>query len=113
MRALSIRQPWAWLVLHAGKDVENRTCSTCYRGRILVHAGLQLNRDAYAWVAEHFPHLQLPAPRELQLGGYLGESGLVLRSAKPGTFVASTGKLSLYAVDDALLQLVHPDEAAT
>lgn len=24
MRALSIRQPWAWRILHEGKDVENR-----------------------------------------------------------------------------------------
>ena len=24
MKALSIRQPWAWLILHAGKDIENR-----------------------------------------------------------------------------------------
>ncbi len=25
MLALSIRQPWAWAVIHAGKDVENRS----------------------------------------------------------------------------------------
>ena len=24
MLAVSIRQPWAWAVIHAGKDVENR-----------------------------------------------------------------------------------------
>jgi len=24
MKALSVRQPWAWAILHAGKDVENR-----------------------------------------------------------------------------------------
>lgn len=39
MRALSIRQPWAELILHHGKDVENRTWETRFRGRVLVHTG--------------------------------------------------------------------------
>lgn len=26
--ALSIRQPWAWAILHAGKDIENRDWHT-------------------------------------------------------------------------------------
>lgn len=38
MRALSIRQPWAWAILHAGKDIENRDWRTRVRGRVLIHA---------------------------------------------------------------------------
>lgn len=38
MKALSIRQPWAWAILHAGKDVENRDWRTRVRGRVLIHA---------------------------------------------------------------------------
>jgi hypothetical protein len=38
MKALSIHQPWAWAILHAGKTVENRTWSTKYRGPLLIHA---------------------------------------------------------------------------
>ena len=38
MRALSVRQPWAWAIIHAGKDVENRTRRTHYRGPLLIHA---------------------------------------------------------------------------
>ena len=38
MKALSITMPWAWLILKFGKDVENRTWRTDYRGRILIHA---------------------------------------------------------------------------
>ena len=38
MKALSIRQPWAWLILHGGKDIENRTWATKLRGRVLIHA---------------------------------------------------------------------------
>lgn len=36
---LTVRQPWAWAIIHAGKDVENRTWSTGYRGDLLIHAG--------------------------------------------------------------------------
>ena len=39
MKALSLWQPWAWLVIHGGKDVENRSWSTLYRGPLLIHAG--------------------------------------------------------------------------
>lgn len=50
MKALSIRQPWAWLILNAGKDIENRSWPTRYRGRVLVHAGKQFDLDGYLWV---------------------------------------------------------------
>lgn len=30
--AISIRQPWAWLILNAGKDIENRDWPTNFRG---------------------------------------------------------------------------------
>lgn len=37
MKVLSVRNPWAWLILH-GKDVENRTWRTKYRGKLGIHA---------------------------------------------------------------------------
>jgi hypothetical protein len=40
VRALSVRQPWAYAILHLGKDVENRPRPTNYRGRILIQASL-------------------------------------------------------------------------
>lgn len=39
MRALTILQPWASLIMSGEKRVENRTWSTKYRGRFYVHAG--------------------------------------------------------------------------
>jgi hypothetical protein len=39
MKALSIQQPWAWAIIHAGKRVENRTWSTRFRGPFFIHAG--------------------------------------------------------------------------
>lgn len=40
MRALTVKQPWAWAIIHAGKSVENRSRPTKYRGELLIHAGL-------------------------------------------------------------------------
>ena len=37
-RALSIRQPWAWAIVNAGKDIENRSWATKRRGPICIHA---------------------------------------------------------------------------
>lgn len=38
MKALSIKQPFASLIAHGIKDIENRTWKTKYRGRIYIHA---------------------------------------------------------------------------
>ncbi|WP_462265711.1 ASCH domain-containing protein [Mucilaginibacter sp.] len=40
MKALTIRQPWAHLIVLGIKDIENRSWKTNYRGRIYVHAAL-------------------------------------------------------------------------
>jgi ASCH domain len=40
MKALSVRQPWAWLIVQGTKRVENRTWPTSYRGPLCIHAGL-------------------------------------------------------------------------
>lgn len=47
MRALTIRQPWAWAIVHAGKRIENRTRGTSYRGPLLIHAAKGCTREEY------------------------------------------------------------------
>ena len=37
MKALTIKQPWADLIIAGVKDIENRTWKTSYRGRVLIH----------------------------------------------------------------------------
>ena len=39
VKALTMRQPWAWAAVYGGKDVENRRQRTAYRGPLLIHAG--------------------------------------------------------------------------
>ena len=43
--ALSIRQPWAELIVRGHKDVENRTWRHSYRGPVLIHAGHKSELD--------------------------------------------------------------------
>jgi hypothetical protein len=38
MKALSIHQPWASLIIHGPKRIENRSWPTPHRGTILIHA---------------------------------------------------------------------------
>src|SRR5689334_12950504 len=47
MKALTIRQPWAWAIFHAGKDVENRNWPTSLRGRVAIHAAKGLTVDEH------------------------------------------------------------------
>lgn len=48
MKALTIRQPWASLIVAGIKDVENRSWPTSHRGLLYVHAGSAVDREAMA-----------------------------------------------------------------
>ena len=50
MRALSIRQPWAYLIAIGAKDVENRSWLTRFRGRIYIHASKRFDNYAPVWL---------------------------------------------------------------
>lgn len=42
MKAITVRQPWAWAIIYGQKDVENRTRNIAgsYRGPLLIHVSL-------------------------------------------------------------------------
>lgn len=49
MKILTVRQPWAWAIFHAGKDIENRSWRTEVRGRIGIHSSSKvLSPQEYA-----------------------------------------------------------------
>ena len=124
MKALSIMQPWAWLIVNGHKDVENRTWATTYRGPILIHAGKAIDRDCDAEIKTgchpvtgmHFDFPTLPFRWET--GGIVGQAdlvgvitieeatspwfvgpyGFVLRNAKPLPFRPMRGMLGLFDV---------------
>lgn len=47
-RALTVRQPWAWALLHGGKGIENRSQVWSYRGLLLIHAAAALSATGMA-----------------------------------------------------------------
>ena len=60
--ALSIKQPWSWLICRGYKDIENRDWATAFRGRIYVHAGK--NADSRTGFAEALAMLKVAWPNE-------------------------------------------------
>ena len=124
MKALSIRQPWAWQIIYGGKDIENRTWHTKFRGRFLVHAAQGMTRHELREANRFCMLRNLPIPKELaslQRGGiigsvelvdsvdtsdsdwYMGAKGFVLRDPRPLPFVPMKGRLGFFEVpDDAL-----------
>lgn len=72
MKALSIRQPWAWAILKAGKDIENRDWPTSLRGRFAIHTAKGMTRDEYqsaiGYITQAFVKNILRKPVEHQIG---------------------------------------------
>jgi hypothetical protein len=71
MKALSVRQPWAWLIVNGYKDVENRTWSTEYRGPLLIHAGWHLDPEIEQ-VRGELAEMGIEVPADLPRGGIVG-----------------------------------------
>jgi hypothetical protein len=69
MRAISIQQPWAWAILHAGKDIENRTWPTKVRGRVQIHAGKKIDKDGLQFLRL----VGIEPPSGLPTGAFVGE----------------------------------------
>jgi hypothetical protein len=121
MKALSIRQPWAFSIVHGGKDIENRSWPTRFRGPVLIHAAKGMTYDEYdAWklTIDAFdlagPWLEGKTLADLNRGGiigyaeivdcvekhpspwFFGEYGFVLANVKPLEFVACKGALGFF-----------------
>lgn len=45
MKVLTIREPWATLIIEGYKSYEFRSWKTKYRGKVLIHAGLSLDKE--------------------------------------------------------------------
>jgi hypothetical protein len=67
MKALSVQQPWAWAIIHAGKCIENRDWRTHHRGWIAIHASATVRKG------ERMPRgVRAPREEELIPGAIIG-----------------------------------------
>lgn len=66
MKALTIRQPWATLIMQGVKEYEFRSWNTKFRGEFLIHAGKGIDKEAVKRLKEYLPD-------ELPLGKVLGK----------------------------------------
>ncbi|MGE3064134.1 MAG: DUF4326 domain-containing protein [Hyphomicrobiaceae bacterium] len=121
--ALSVRQPWAWAIIHAGKPVENRTEAAVRHGmrdmigkRIAIHASKGMTRGEYDSAVRFMASLGVtcPAPADLERGGivghvrvdavvkehaspwFFGPRALVLSDPQPVPFIGAAGQLGMF-----------------
>lgn len=119
MKALTITNPWAWLVVYGFKPIENRDWQISYRGPLVIHAGRkcgQEQQDAYMHVQHQFPHIRMPKLRDMPGGGivglvelvdvvtvsdspwFRGKFGHVFANPRPCQFMPMLGKQGLFPV---------------
>jgi hypothetical protein len=114
LKALSVRQPWAWLIVQGYKPYENRTWNTKTRGEILIHASKAFDKAGYGWVRDNFPEIDMPLPQQFERGGIVGKTqlwevatassspwfsgpfGFCLARAEPIPFAPCSGKLGFF-----------------
>ncbi len=82
MKALSIRQPWAWLIINRYKEIENRTWRTNYRGKFYIHAAKTFDKEGYKyleilWWEDNYRYDYLPRPGEFKRGGIIGRANII------------------------------------
>ncbi len=80
-KALSLRQPWAWMVVLGAKDIENRQWRTHHRGPVYIHAAKGMTAleysNAVAFAAVAAPSLVVPPMADLRRGGIIGSVTIV------------------------------------
>ena len=114
MKALSIRNPWASLIVAGIKDIENRTWITHYRGPLLIHVSQRFDKAGLEMMGKMgLPENFIESMRGYS-GGIIGQVelvdvvkkskspwfegpyGFVLKNAKILPFKPSLGKLGIY-----------------
>lgn len=119
--ALSVRQPWAWAIVHGGKRIENRSWQAVnhglkQRGPICIHAARGMTQDEYWNAADFMERIDVicPEPHLLKRGGIIGTAevidvvresddpwffgprGIVLANVQPVDFIPAPGALGYF-----------------
>lgn len=125
LKALSIMQPWAWLIVNGHKNIENRDWRTTYRGPVAIHAGKKMDESAYtSLIRSYHPvtsepyEVAAPATHYYHQGGivgvaeivdcveqsssswFVGRYGFVIRNARPVPLIPVKGALGFFNWQD-------------
>jgi hypothetical protein len=121
MKAITIRQPWAWAIVFADKDIENRPWHTMYRGPLLIDAGAAYRADVSLPRGVHTPprgDLDFSAilgvvdlvdvVERSRSRWFLGEYGFVLENPRAlSRPIPCKGQLGLWTPTPAQVRLVR------
>ncbi len=133
--ALSVRQPWAWALIYAGKDIENRSEPAVRHGmraqvgkRIAIHASKGMTRDEYESARDFMSSIGVVCPpaANLERGGiigsvlvtavvaehaspwFFGPRGLCVAQPEPVAFIGASGELGMFQWSPNLSQPDRP-----
>lgn len=131
--ALSVHQPWAWAIIHAGMNVESRTVFAVRHlepklGPRAIHASKAMAQSEYEHARKRLAvmGIECPPADELQRGGIIGRvdvsaivstslspwftgpKGLVFENAAPCEFVPAVGDRGYFAWKAADASIVPP-----
>lgn len=120
VKALSIKQPWAWAIVNCGKDIENRSRRKFFRGEFYIHATKWGNTSEFDDACEFIYEksgIYVPPRSLLLIGGIIGTSrvvdcvqhydsvwfegpwGFVLDNTKEVDFIECKGALGFWNYD--------------
>jgi hypothetical protein len=136
--ALSLRQPWAWAVLNAGKNIENRLWPSFKEGWFFIHASSGCTKrewESGANIIEACSGQTPPALEEMKptMGGIVGAFKLAaatkknlalgkndwafpdqfhipILSARPLPFIPCTGAMKFFCANVSPDEAVKPEE---
>jgi hypothetical protein len=140
MKIISIKQPWASLIVDGAKnvrtgsvdfkDIENRDWRTHHRGPVIVHASLRADDIAPKELYERFG-VRIPTGAKYPTGGvigivdivdcveehdsrwFVGRFGFVLKNPRPLRFERWSGQLGIREAPRALLAKLSSSSEST
>jgi len=114
MKAISIRQPYAYLIVNGHKDIENRNWKTKLRGRVLVHASQKIDDEAvklYGLEDVYFNTGCIVGSVEItdcvtesESRWFIGKYGFVLKHPEKITPFKYKGQLNFFNVKENVLK---------
>jgi hypothetical protein len=128
MKCISLKQPWAYLMVNGIKDIENRSWNTNFRGPVLVHASKTFDQDSLDFIKQTITYLEndgngeIVLPEKFDMGGivgtftitkvvtdsanpwFFGPYGFVVKYARPLPFFPLRGQLNIFDVPDEIVQ---------